>query len=282
MTTTESTKSLTKKELNHRYWSFFWRSYAIQASWNYEGQMNMGFLYGIAPVIDRLYGDADTNPDSLEKKKEAYRRHLAFYNCTPQTSAFVLGLASSMEEEYAKNPKEFNPDSINAVKSSLMGPLSGVGDSFFQGTVRVLAFGLGLNFARQGSILGPILAIVISAIPSILVTYYGGKYGYTAGNKFLKKLTSEGIMDRAMYLVTIVGLMVIGSMIASMIGITTPLHMGKSFKLQKTLDSIFPQMIPLAFTFLMYWLLKKKVSTGWIMVICIVSGLVLSVLGIFA
>ncbi|MCO6543747.1 MAG: PTS system mannose/fructose/sorbose family transporter subunit IID [Lactobacillus sp.] len=274
--------NLNKKELKHRYWSFFWRSYAIQASWNYEGQMNMGFLYGISPVIDSLYSNTNNDPEALEKKKEAYKRHLAFYNCTPQTSSFVLGLASSMEEQYAKNPKEFNPDSINAVKSSLMGPLSGVGDSFFQGTVRVLAFGLGLTFARQGSILGPILAILISAIPSVLITYYGGKYGYTAGNRFLKKLTDEGIMDRAMYLVTIVGLMVIGSMIASMIGITTPLHMGKSFKLQKTLDSIFPQMIPLAFTFFMYWLLKKKVSTGWIMTICIVSGLLLSVLGIFA
>ncbi|UQS84191.1 PTS system mannose/fructose/sorbose family transporter subunit IID [Bombilactobacillus thymidiniphilus] len=271
--------TLNKRQSRKRYWSFFWRSYAIQASWNYEGQMNLGFLYGIAPVIDRIYGDG--TPASLEAKKDAYRRHLAFYNCTPQTSSFVLGVASSMEEEYARNPTSFDPNSINAVKSSLMGPLSGVGDSFFQGTIKVLAFGLGVNFARKGSILGPILAVLISFVPAFLVTYYGGKLGYTAGNKFLTKLTKAGIMDRAMYLVTIVGLMVIGSMIASMIGITTPIHMGKAFSLQKTLDTIFPQMIPLAFTFVMYWLLQKKVTTGWILVICIVSGLVLSPLGIF-
>lgn len=275
-------KPLNKKEQRHRFWSFFWRSYAIQASWNYEGQMNMGFLYGIAPTIDRLYPNAETDPEQMAKKKEAYKRHLALYNCTPQTSAFVLGLSSSMEEEYAKNPDEFNPESINAVKTSLMGPLSGVGDSFFQGTVRVLAFGLGLNFAKQGSILGPILAMIISIIPSFLVTYYGGKFGYTAGNRFLKQLTAAGVMDRAMHLVTIVGLMVIGSMIASMIGITTPIHMGKTFKLQSTLDTIFPEMLPLAVTFFMYWLLKKKVNTSWIMLLCIVGGIVLSVLGIFA
>lgn len=47
-----------------------------------------------------------------------------------------------------------------------MGPLSGVGDSFFQGTIRVLAFGLGINLAQQGSILGPILAMLISFVPS--------------------------------------------------------------------------------------------------------------------
>ena len=35
-----------------KYFQFFWRSWNIQASWNYERQMNMGFLYGIAPTLD--------------------------------------------------------------------------------------------------------------------------------------------------------------------------------------------------------------------------------------
>ena len=50
---------------------------------------------------------------------------MMYYNCTPQTSAFVLGLASSMEEQYYEDPVSFNPESISAVKTSLMGPLSG-------------------------------------------------------------------------------------------------------------------------------------------------------------
>ncbi len=149
---------------------FFWRSWAIQDSWNYERQMNMGFMYGIAPTLDRCYPNADTDPKQLERKKEAYRRHMAFYNCTPQTSAFVLGLSASMEEELAEDPNAFDPDTVNAVKTSLMGPLSGIGDSFFQGTIRVIAFGLGVSLAKQGSFLGPILAMVISIIPSVLVT----------------------------------------------------------------------------------------------------------------
>lgn len=271
--------SLDKKTRRHRVAQFFWRSWAIQASWNYERQMNMGFLYGIAPTIDRLYDNSETG---MQKKKEAYERHMAFYNCTPQTSSFVLGLCASMEEEYAQKPESFNPDSINAVKTSLMGPLSGIGDSLFQGTFRVLAFGLGISLAKQGSILGPILAIVLSLIPSVGITWFGGELGYVAGRKYLTKLTASGMMDRIMYLATIVGLMVIGSMIASMIGITTPIKMGKAFSLQKTLNTIFPQMIPLAVTFLMYWLLKKKVSTTWILIGSIIGGILLSVLGIFA
>ena len=140
--------------LRKKIWQFFWRSWAIQDSWNYERQMNMGFLYGMVPTLDRCYPD-ESDPHQLERKKEAYRRHMAFYNCTPQTSAFVLGLSASMEESYAKDPASLDPDSINAVKTSLMGPLSGIGDSFFQGTIRVIAFGLAFSLRSRARFSAP-------------------------------------------------------------------------------------------------------------------------------
>ena len=186
-----------------------------------------------------------------------------------------------MEEQYAEDQENFNPETISALKTSLMGPLSGIGDSFFQGTIRVLAFGFGINLAQQGSILGPILAIIISFIPSFFVTYYGGKIGYNTGNKYLAKLYQESLMDKVMYVCTIIGLMVIGAMIASMIGITTPLRFGKAFVLQDVLDNIMPQLIPLGLTFFMYWLLQKKVRTGLMLTICIAGGVLLSLCGIF-
>ena len=97
-----------------KYFQFMWRSLNIQASWNYERQMNMGFLYGIAPTLDELYPD-ENDPEQLAHKKEAYEREMAFYNCTPQTSAFTLGLAASMEEQYAADRENFNPETMNAV-----------------------------------------------------------------------------------------------------------------------------------------------------------------------
>lgn len=273
----ENNKVLKEKDNKWKFRKFFWRSWAIQTSWNYERQMNMGFLYGIAPILDEIYKD----PKDEELKKEAYQRHMAFYNCTPQTSAFALGLSAAMEEQYYEDRENFNPDSINAMKTSLMGPLSGVGDSFFQGTIRVLAFSVGISLAKEGSILGPILAMIISFIPSYLVTYFAGKIGYLMGNKYLSKLYNEGLMDKVMYICTIVGLMVIGSMMASMIGITTPLKFGETLVLQNILDGIVPQIIPLGLTFFMYWLLKKKTSSGWMLTISIIGGIIFSVLGIF-
>lgn len=265
-----------------RFFEFFWRSWAIQASWNYERQMNMGFMYGMVPTLDRIYGDSK-DPSVREKKKEAYERHMAFYNCTPQTSAFTLGLSASMEEQYALDQENFNPDTINAVKTSLMGPLSGIGDSFFQGTIRVIAFGMGISLAEQGSILGPILAMIISIIPSVLVTYYGGKLGYNVGSKYLQELQKGNLMDKVMYICGIVGLMVVGGMVASMVSISTPIEFASAgLVLQDVIDKIIPKLIPLGITMGMYAMVKKRLPTWSLLLICILGGILLSVLGILA
>ncbi len=241
----------------------------------------MGFLYGIAPTLDGSIRTRTTR--AAGAKKEAYHREMAFYNCTPQTSAFTLGLAASMEEQYAADRENFNPEAINAVKTSLMGPLSGVGDSFFQGTVRLIAFGLGISLAQQGSVLGPILAMIISIVPSVLVTWFAGKLGYTMGGKYLTKLNG-GMMDKLMYVCGIVGLMSVGGMIATLIGATTPLQFAEgTVVIEDILDGMMPQMISLGLTGLMYWLIKEDhFNTGWLLVIAIVGGIALSAAGILA
>ena len=196
----------------------FLHSLAIMCSWNYERQMHMGFMYGMAPVLDKLYADDE------ERKKEAYQRHMEFFNCTPQLTPFIMGLAASMEEQNANSEEgEFQTESISMIKTSLMGPFAGIGDSFFQGTIRIITFGIGLSFAQQGSILGPILAVLLFAIPSLLFAYNATFFGYRSGNKYLAKLYQEGLMDRVMHFASIVGLAVVGGMVASMVSITTPL-----------------------------------------------------------
>ena len=113
----------------------FLHSLAIMCSWNYERQMHMGFMYGMAPVLDKLYADDE------ERKKEAYQRHMEFFNCTPQLTPFIMGLAASMEEQNANSEEgEFQTESISMIKTSLMGPFAGIGDSFFQGTIRIITF----------------------------------------------------------------------------------------------------------------------------------------------
>lgn len=272
--TVESNNKVTKKELR----KVFLNSLTIMCSWNYERQMHMGFMFGMGPVLDKLYKD---NP---EKKIEAYKRHMEFFNCTPQMTSFIMGLAASMEEQNANSEEgDFQVESIGMIKTSLMGPFSGIGDSFFQGTLRIITFGIGLSFAKQGSILGPILAVGLFAIPSLLAAYYGTFLGYNSGNKYLAKLYQEGLMDRVMHFASIVGLAVIGGMVASMVPITTPLQFntgGTELVLQDMLNSVFPQLLPFVFTLGIYYLIQKKVNTNLLLFGIIVFGMLMSAVGI--
>ena len=55
---------ITKKDLR----SLYLRSWTIMCSWNYERQMHMGFMFGMAPILDKLY------KNKPEEKK-------AYYTC---------------------------------------------------------------------------------------------------------------------------------------------------------------------------------------------------------
>lgn len=129
--------------------------------------------------------------------------------------------------------------------------------------------------------MGPILAMLISIVPSVLITWFAAKMGYQGGHEYLSKLQGGDLMEKLMYVCGIVGLMSVGGMIATLIGATTPLQFAEgTVVIQDILDGMMPQMISLGLTGLMYWLIKKNVNTGWLLVIAIVGGIALSAAGI--
>ena len=132
-------------------------------------------------------------------------------------------------------------------------------------------------------ILGPILAVLLFAIPSLLFAYNATFFGYRSGNKYLAKLYQEGLMDRVMHFASIVGLAVVGGMVASMVSVTTPLTFstgGTNLVIQDMLDSIIPKMLPFVFTLGIYNLVQKKVNTNVLLIGIVLFGMVMGVLGI--
>lgn len=267
-----SHNKVTKKEINQ----VFLRSHLIQASWNYEGQMNLGYLYAILPVLMRLYKDK-------KQLSKAMERQLALFNTTPQVATFIMGINITMEEQASKDTS-FPTESINAVKTSLMGPLAGIGDSFFWGTFKVIAAGIGIGFATQGSIVGPIASIVVYNIPSILTRYFGLHIGYKMGNTFLEKM-SGGLMEKVTYMASIVGLMVVGCMVATLIDLNFALELTisgqDSITLQGILDSFLPQATPLIATAILYTLVRKVTSSTKLLIGIILFSILSAYLKVF-
>ncbi len=269
---TTNSKKLTKKDFQQ----VFTRSCTLDSGWNYERQQHMNFCYMMIPVLKRLYSD------DPEKMKKALKRHLEFMACTPHIVTLLGGIMAAMEEENANN-EEFDETTIGAVKTSLMGPLAGFGDSFFWGSLLTIAVGIGTSFASQGNIMGPILFFLIINVPGFLSRYYGLKIGYESGTKFFSAMTSSGVLEKVTKVVSILGLLVVGSMIASMISISIPLEVGVEgamTPIQEYIDWIMPCFLPACAFGFMYWLLGKNVKTTKILIGLVIFSIICSYFGI--
>ena len=262
--------------LNKKVREFFWGSWQMECMWNYENQQGASFMRGLSKTLDRLYCE----PDEVEKRKERYRAADEFYNSTPQMGAFILGVTAAMEEEYAAHPDEFDPKVISSVKTTLMGPLAGVGDAIIPGTIRPIAMSIGIALAQQGSILGPIIAMVISFVTSFSITWFGAKFGYTKGSELIKEISENNMFDKVMSGCSIAGLIIVGGMTATLVSITTPLAMGEALVLQTLLDGIMPCLLQLVGVLIMYRVVKKGWHPVIVVLACLVLGVVFKWLGI--
>lgn len=254
--------------------SMFFRSFLLEACYNYERQQALGFCLQMEPAIKRFYKDKNDQAKALE-------RHMAIFNTTPHISSTIGCICAAMEKEASCN-KDFDVSTINSVKVGLMGPLAGLGDSFFWGTFRVIAAGVAISLCQQKNPLGPIIFLILFNIPHLLVRYFGAKYGYLLGTKLMTNIKENDIIKTISKASTIVGVMVVGAMAASMVGFSTNLSITlgeQTFAIQSYLDQIFPLMLPFCYTLLMFGFLKKGLKSTHILFITIIFGILLALIG---
>lgn len=251
------------------------RSHTMSAPYCWEKMQALAFLYTMIPVINRY----NSTP---EKRIEGYKRHWELFNTTPTVSGFITGLAASMEKQAAEDP-DFDTASINAVKTSLMGPFAGIGDSIFQSTWRVISIGIGIGLAQQGNILGPILLLLIYNIPAAFVRFVGPYVGFGLGSKFMESAAENGILGFITKAASIVGLMTVGAMTSTMVNlkIAWVFNMnGAEQSIQSMLDTIFPNLLPLLLVLGCFKLLNKNVKPTVLIFSLMIIGILLHVVGI--
>jgi PTS system mannose-specific IID component len=219
------------------------------------------------PVIRRLY------PDNNDERKQAIKRHLEFFNTQPFVAAPILGVTMAMEEQRA-NGAPIDDAAINGIKVGLMGPLAGVGDPIFWGTVRPVFAALGAGIAMSGSLLGPLLFFVLFNLVRLLVRYYGVAYGYQKGVDIVSDM-GGGFLQKLTEGASILGLFVMGALVNKWTHVNIPLVVSKITDqtgqthvttVQTILDQLMPGLVPLLLTFGCMWLLRRKVNALWIII----------------
>lgn len=270
-TATENERyKVTKKDLiqtSNRY------NFMACNTFNYESQMGPAIAWAMAPVLRKIYKND-------EEYKEALNNHFNYFNSTTVMSSMILGATLAIEERDGIEAKE----TVQSLKTSLMGPFAGVGDTLVWVLWPTIIGSISGYMAQQGNPLGAIVWFICN----VLFWFVKCKFfqiGYTSGTRLITDLGDKlKIFSEA---ASIMGLSVVGALIASSISMTTALQfqVGEvALNLQTdVLDKIMPSLLPVLVTLVVYKLLGSKKWTPTRLILLIIAfSLVCSFLGILS
>ena len=260
----------------------FWRSGAMYASVNPVTMGGAGFCYAMIPFINHFYKNDE------KKRREALARHVSYFSTTVPLASFVMGIAGSMEKENSEKP-DFDANAIGSIKTSLMGPLAGIGDSLVVGTVIPILLGIALGFAEGGSPLGPLFYIIVWNATSIWFQKFVYFKGYELGGSAVELLVGQKA-TAFRESVLVMGQVIVGAMAASWVSISTNLVIAQSYDaetgkltdvtLGSKLDGAFPKILTMLFVLFAWWLMaKKNITPIKVLLLFVVIGFVGSVVG---
>lgn len=275
---------ITKKDLI-KGWVRYYAT--LEVSNSYERLTALAFLYGMMPILKIIYRDND------EELKEAYKRHLLFYNSEGSWGSLIFGITAALEEERGhliesnadEEQIESSTEVINNLKIGLMGPLAGIGDTINHATLRPILLSLFIPLATAGSWLAGILPVTIWAIAISFLAYALNDRGYILGRNSIMDILKSGKIKQLINTASVLGLFMMGALSASYVRLNTVLEwtdsVGTTFSLQEMLDNLFPNLLPLIAVFSVYFYIQKRgPKYVRILVAIIVFSLVFSFFGV--
>ena len=253
-----------------------WRSMQLQAAFNYERMQSAGWLWAMLPGLQKIH----TNKDDLAA---SMTHNMDFLNTHPFAVTFVMGMVLSMEQQ------KMDIQTIRSVRISTAAPLGGIGDALFWYTLIPITAGMTANMAIDGNMMGPILYFIIAFGAEMALRYGLMYWSYNLGTKAVSMMTAHA--KEFTHAASLLGVFVVGALISNYgggthLGISIPngqtvAEDGKTMvdvfiNIQKYLDKILPCLIPLLFTLMCYFLIKKK---NWTPTKCIGLFLVIGIVG---
>ena len=272
-------KKLNKKDLIN----IFIRSNFLLGSFNFERMQAIGFCVSLLPALRKVY------KDDKPAMAAAMKRHLEFFNTQPFLATPIMGITAAMEEKKA-NGADISDQTISGVKVGLMGPLAGVGDPIFWGTLRPVLAALGAGIALTGSIMGPLIFFLVFNAIRLATNWYGVMYGYSKGTELVDEMGG----NKMRFLTegsSVLGLLVMGALVAKWTTVNMPLVLSSytnsageqvTTTVQTILDSLMPGIVPLLMTFACMYLLRKNINPLVIILGLFALGIIGYAIGLFA
>ena len=166
----------------------FFRSFLIQAVWNFKSLVSVGMCFALVPVARRL----------CEKKRictKFLKRHLYFFNSHPFFASYALGAITRLEEDRVKGIIK-DEAQIENFKNALIGPLGAIGDQYFWASIKPGAILVGLTGATlfrdfYWQLFFLAISLLLYNAPHFYIRALGLWRGYREGYAIVKHLKME-------------------------------------------------------------------------------------------
>ena len=247
----EEKKVLNKKSIRKAYWDWMFWNLSVQ---NFERMEGPAIVKMLADVREELY------PGDLEAQKEMLERHSIFFNTEPFLGSIVPGIVLGMEHEMAQGG-DVQPEFINSIKTALMGPFAGIGDSMLPGTLCPILLSIALGLCKNGEIIGPLFYVIVFLAVMFPLTWFLFSYGVKAGANAAELVLAGGIKDKVTKAAETVGLIVVGAVTASYTHVNVGLVYTSgdlSIDIASILNSLLPGLSVLIMALISYVLMVKK------------------------
>lgn len=169
-----------------------YRSLYVQATFNYERMMGLGYCFCLIPFIERLFEKVSLQAQYLAK-------NLGFFNTNPYMAGWLIGAVLRLEEQalHTGIPNERN---IAKFKKHMSQSLAAIGDQLFWRQLKPICAMLGLVVAFYFNTAGLILFLVAYNLPQFTMRFYGVVGGYNHGFGLRKALSMSQFKSVIAYL----------------------------------------------------------------------------------
>lgn len=223
------------------------RAYFLQNGYNYGNYEGLSYSFVLFPALRRLF------PAEKDLKREL-KDSMSYCSVNPNflpilTSLHLTSLNCGLSGGDTRD-----------IRTAMMGPLAGIGDSLVQFCIAPVFSTLGASLAEQGSMAGPVIFLL--GINSLLLALKlsNEALGFRLGNSLAGRM--QGYLAPLSLAARRVGCAVIASLAVSSVDIRASVSLsgqGKElFSLQDFLDTLFPGALPVFYTAMLFYLLRKK------------------------
>jgi mannose PTS system EIID component len=168
----------------------FFRSFAVQGSWNYETLIGAGFAFVLLPALRQIHGKEGRALD------DAVVRHCELFNSHPYLSTVAAGAVIRLEADGVQ------PAVIQRFKAALRGSLGSLGDRLIWSTWRPMAVLAGIVLLLAGAAwwVAVVTSLLVYNLLHLILRGVGLQMGIEAGmdvGRRLKEAPLHLLIDRS-------------------------------------------------------------------------------------